>query len=176
MTQCQFSIFGSGPERGELERRIAATGTGGMVSLHGFVDPIAPVFEAIDVFLMTSVHEGLPMALLEAMAHGAVPVCTAVGGIREVVTDGENGLLIQPDDAAGLAEALHFLQRNPSERERMAREARRTVEVGFSVEHGNALLMDLYRSCLSPRRGQPRSDGSARAGRPGGSEPTTAAR
>jgi glycosyltransferase involved in cell wall biosynthesis len=161
MTDGRFSIFGSGPEETELERRIDSERLNEIVGLQGFVDPIAPVYEAIDVFLMTSEHEGLPMALIEAMARGAVPVCTAVGGIREVVTHEVDGLLVTPGDPSSLANALIRLQRNPADRKAMAERARRTVEERFSVERGNTLLMDTYWACLS--RGK-------NGDRPGGSE------
>nr|CEL12752.1 Glycosyl transferase, group 1 [Kibdelosporangium sp. MJ126-NF4] len=80
------------------------------------------------VFVLPSRDEGLPMAMLESMGHGLVPVVTPVGSIGEVVKDGENGLLVQPGDVDGLAAALQSLLDDSGLRERLGKAARSTVE------------------------------------------------
>ncbi|RSM84323.1 glycosyltransferase family 1 protein [Kibdelosporangium aridum] len=80
------------------------------------------------VFVLPSRDEGLPMAMLEAMGHGLVPVVTPVGSIGEVVKDGENGLLVKPGDVGGLTRALQSLLDDPGLRARLAKAARSTVE------------------------------------------------
>jgi glycosyltransferase involved in cell wall biosynthesis len=85
------------------------------------------------VFVLPSRDEGLPVALLESMGHGLVPVVSPVGSIGEVVKDGENGLLVQPGDVTGLTEALKSLLADDGLRERLAKAARSTVEP-FAIE------------------------------------------
>jgi glycosyltransferase involved in cell wall biosynthesis len=85
------------------------------------------------VFVLPSRDEGLPMALLESMGHGLVPVVSPVGSIGEVVQDGENGLLVQPGDVAGLTRALESLLADDGLRERLSKAARATVEP-FAIE------------------------------------------
>ncbi|ONI73139.1 hypothetical protein ALI144C_45175 [Actinosynnema sp. ALI-1.44] len=80
------------------------------------------------VFVLPSRDEGLPMAMLESMGHGLVPVVTPVGSIGEVVKDGENGLLVQPGDVDGLTAALQSLLDDPGLRARLGKAARSTVE------------------------------------------------
>ncbi|HWE91245.1 MAG TPA: glycosyltransferase family 4 protein [Pseudonocardiaceae bacterium] len=81
-----------------------------------------------DVFVLPSFDEGLPLALLEAMAWGLAPVVSPVGSIGEVVRDGENGLLVRPGDVAGLTAALHTLISEPDIRARLGKAARVAVE------------------------------------------------
>lgn len=85
------------------------------------------------VFVLPSRDEGLPMALLEAMAHGLVPVVSPVGSIGDVVQDGENGLLVPPGDEAAIRRALQSLLADEGMRERLAKAARSTVEP-FAIE------------------------------------------
>ncbi|MCE7005493.1 glycosyltransferase family 4 protein [Kibdelosporangium philippinense] len=80
------------------------------------------------VFVLPSRDEGLPMAMLESMGHGLVPVVTPVGSIGEVVKDGENGLLVKPGDIGGLTRALQSLLDDPGLRARLSKAARSTVE------------------------------------------------
>ncbi|CAM3450737.1 glycosyltransferase family 4 protein [Kibdelosporangium persicum] len=86
------------------------------------------------VFVLPSKDEGLPMALLEAMGHGLVPVVTPVGSIGEVVRDGENGLLVRPGDVPGLTRALQSLMDDPALLARLGKAARSTVEP-FAIEN-----------------------------------------
>jgi glycosyltransferase involved in cell wall biosynthesis len=92
-----------------------------------------------DVFVLPSRDEGLPMALLEAMAWGLVPVVTPVGSIGELVRDGWNGLLVRPGDVDGLARALVLLAGDPALRSRLAGTARSSVEP-FAAETYTARL------------------------------------
>lgn len=101
-----------------------------VVEVPGWLDPEQrdPLLARSSVFALPSYFEGLPMALLEAMAWGLVPVVTPVGAIPEVVTDGGNGMLVEPGDVAGLAKALRRLVEEPALLPRLAAQARRTGE------------------------------------------------
>lgn len=90
----KISIFGDGPLKGELESLIEKYKLGDSVFLHGFEPEIHSVLNALDVFVLCSLNEGLPMALLEAMYMGTPVVCTGVGGMKEIIEDGVNGMLV----------------------------------------------------------------------------------
>lgn len=146
----RIDIYGEGPERSSLEKRIQSLGLEGRVRVMGFIDPIQPVLGGIDVFVLTSFHEGLPMALMEAMAAGAVPVCTRVGGMEEVITDGVDGILIPSGDADALASALARLTSDESLVREMRENARKTATEKFSVTRSNDRLLEYYRMILGP--------------------------
>lgn len=118
-------LFGDGPvaEVAEQARRL---GLEGCVSVRGWLDPAARDAELAraEVFVLPSYNEGLPMALLEAMAWGVVPLVTPVGGIPAVVHDGVDGLLVDPGDRAGLAAALTRLLTDPGLRAALGGRAR----------------------------------------------------
>jgi len=99
--------------------------------------------DSLDVFVMPTYFEGLPMSLLETMSYGAVPVVTEVGSIPTVVKDGENGLFVKVKDADSICEALKKLDDDRSLLAKMSDEARRTIQENFSatkyVERLNAI-------------------------------------
>jgi glycosyltransferase involved in cell wall biosynthesis len=118
---------------GEVERLREAVIAKGMESVITVRDWLSPaerdrLLAQSDVFVLPSYNEGLPMALLEAMAWGLPPLCTPVGSIPEFVSSGVNGTMIQPGDIPALANALRELASNGAERLRMGQQARRTVE------------------------------------------------
>lgn len=100
---------------------------------------------AAHVFVLPSYHEGLPMALLEAMAHGVAPLSTPVGSIAEIVKHGENGLLVSPGDIHSLAAALVRLVESASERAAFGTRARCAVE-HLSLDTYLRRLCELYRA------------------------------
>jgi glycosyltransferase involved in cell wall biosynthesis len=100
------------------------------------------------VFVLPSRDEGLPMALLESMGHGLVPVVSPVGSIGEVVQDGENGLLVPPGDVPALTAALESLLVDDGLRARLAKSARSTVEP-FAVENYLDIMATHWRSLTS---------------------------
>jgi glycosyltransferase involved in cell wall biosynthesis len=102
----------------------------------GWVGPTdkAALLQRASVFVLPSHFEALPMALLEAMAAGVPVIATRVGGIPDVVSDGRDGLLVEPRDPAALSAAIGALLDDPGERARLGRAARRRVSESFSVE------------------------------------------
>lgn len=103
----------------------------------------------LDVFILPTYFEGLPMSLLECMSYGIVPVTTAVGSIPQVVKDGVNGLLIKVHDAESITEALRQLDENRDLLLKLGREARNTIFDKFSMEGYVKKLNDIYRKLLS---------------------------
>jgi glycosyltransferase involved in cell wall biosynthesis len=117
---------GEGRLREELAERARAEGVDGSLDLPGFV-PHGPELEALyrsaDALVHIALTEGLPQVLLEAMAAGLPIVATDVGGVRDGLDDGRAGLLVPPDDAAALVDALESLRQDPALRRRIAERA-----------------------------------------------------
>jgi len=123
-------VLGDGPERAELERRAGELGLADRVRFlgAGTRDDVIALFRAVDAALLTSAWENLPHTLLEALATGTPVIATAVGGIPEVVRDGENGLLVPPRDIAAIASAIDRLVHDDALRASLAAAAAPSVE------------------------------------------------
>ncbi len=104
----------------------------------------AAAFAAGTVFVLPSYHEGMPMALLEAMSWGLPVIATPVGGIPQIITHEVNGLMVAPGDVTALASAIMRLLRDPALRERLGEAARDTVASRFSLEDAVARLSGIY--------------------------------
>jgi glycosyltransferase involved in cell wall biosynthesis len=128
-------IAGDGPERAALERRAATLGLDGRVRFLGAVprDSVLRLFRAADASVLPSAWENFPHTVVEALAVGCPVIATAVGGIPEVVVDGENGLLVTPGDASALAAAIGRFFSDDELRARLAGAAARSVE-GYSEQ------------------------------------------
>jgi glycosyltransferase involved in cell wall biosynthesis len=133
------AIVGDGPDRTAVAAELGDAG-----ELLGERDDVAEQLARADVFVLSSRSEGLPMAILEAMAAGLPVVATAVGGIPELVADGETGLLVPPGDADALAEALRRLVADPELRRRLGDAARTRVEERFSLAATRRAHVELY--------------------------------
>jgi glycosyltransferase involved in cell wall biosynthesis len=127
----RLAVLGDGPERGRLERRAAELGLDGRVRFlgGGGRDDVLTLFRAADAVVLSSSWENFPHTVVEALAVGTPVVATAVGGVSEVVRDGENGLLVPPRDAGALAAALRRLVDEPGLRGRLAAAAAPSVEL-----------------------------------------------
>jgi glycosyltransferase involved in cell wall biosynthesis len=129
----RVTLAGDGEVDG-VRAAVAAAGLRDTIEVLGWLDPAArdELLSAAHVFLLPSHDEGLPMALLEAMAHGLVPVTTAVGSIGEAVRDGTNGVVVQPDSPEQIAGALAALVADECLRTRLGGAAReRAVDFGL---------------------------------------------
>lgn len=130
----RFLLVGDGPERPRIEKLVADLGLAEHVLLTGVRSDVADLLAVIDVITLTSYSvECFPMALLEAMAAGRPAVCTAVGGVPEMVDDGVTGLLVAPHDETGYADAVLALLRDPTRRAAFGAAARQRVETEFSL-------------------------------------------
>jgi L-malate glycosyltransferase len=141
-------LVGDGPLRGEVEAAIAAHGLQDVVHLAGLQEDVRPFLAAMDVYMMSSSYEGLPIALLEAMSMECVPVSTRAGGIPELVRDGENGFLTEPHRPDQLARAVGSVISDSARRAALAAAARRTVEEGFSMRRMTEELESIYLEVL----------------------------
>ena len=130
----RFIIAGDGELRGALGQQIRHHHLDKHVMLAGFRPDVLSLHKAFDVFVMSSVMEGLGTSLLDAMACGKPVVATRVGGIPEVVVDGETGVLVPPRDHAAMAEAIVRLLEDQALRERMGAAGLQRVRRKFSAE------------------------------------------
>ncbi|MGQ9512036.1 MAG: glycosyltransferase family 4 protein [Thermodesulfitimonas sp.] len=143
-----FVIVGDGPLRGELER-LAAASAGGRFFFTGMREDLPALLNAFDLFVLPSVSEGFGLAALEAMAAALPVVATTVGGIPEVVVDGETGILVPPRDAAALAAAIGRLLGDPELAAKMGQAGRERVRKLFTVERMARAVMALYEEELA---------------------------
>jgi len=132
--QSHLVVAGEGPERAALERQAGALGIGGQVTFVGFQSDIATFLEGIDLFALPSYTEALPNSLLEAMAAQTACIATAVGSVAELISDGENGCLVEAGQSAPLARCLDRLLADPVQRSALALAARSTIEENFSLD------------------------------------------
>jgi glycosyltransferase involved in cell wall biosynthesis len=137
-------IAGEGPLRPALESLIAELGLSSRVRLLGFRSDTISLYQALDVFVLSSRREGLPNVVLEAMAMGVPVVATRVGGLLELVEPGRNGLLVEPDSVADLARAVERLLADSAQRSHLATEARRTIESRFSFQKRMDAIRHVY--------------------------------
>ena len=145
-------IAGEGPERERLEGLIAARGLGGSVRLLGARSDVPDLLAALDVAVCCSEFEGGPLSVMEYMEAGLPVVASDVGGLPELVVDGESGVLVPPRDPEALAAALAGLLGDPGARRRMGQEGRRLRRERWSLEAWTARIEDLYLDLLSRRR------------------------
>jgi glycosyltransferase involved in cell wall biosynthesis len=156
----RFLIVGEGPQYGALSQRIAAYGLQDVVHLCGGQSDVRPHLAAMDIYMMSSAYEGLPVALLEAMAMQCVPVCTAVGGIPEVIRDRANGYLTEPSRPDQLAERVLALLENPVLLRTIATAARLTIESDFRLDRMVRTVESVYLRVLDRRsEGWPSGNG-----------------
>jgi colanic acid/amylovoran biosynthesis glycosyltransferase len=129
------TLIGDGPERRSLEALSARLGISGQVRFLGAQAHHATLAEVAraDVFVLASFAEGLPVALMEAMALGVPCISTTIAAIPELIDDGENGLLVSPANVQALSEALEKLANDPGFRQRLGLSARATVEAHYSL-------------------------------------------
>ena len=109
-----FLIVGDGERAAELKKQAEETGLGEAVRFLGWRADLERIYRASDAVALTSRNEGSPVALIEAMAAGCAVVSTRVGGVPDVITHGDTGLLVPMDDAEGLAAALNRLAADPA--------------------------------------------------------------
>jgi glycosyltransferase involved in cell wall biosynthesis len=139
-----LAIAGRGGEEENLRRLARELGIAERVHLLGLRDDIPRLLAAGDVFVQPSRSEGLPLAVLEAMAQGIPVVATDVGGVGEAVSDAETGYLVRPGDPAGLATAVGRILDSPDRGAALAAAASARVREEFSVEHMLARYRELY--------------------------------
>jgi glycosyltransferase involved in cell wall biosynthesis/protein-tyrosine-phosphatase len=147
--RAKFLIVGDGPLSAELHAMAVALRVDGACLFAGHRTDVHDLLAAMDVFVLPSLSEGIPMALLEAMALGTPVVATAVGGVPEVVRHRANGLLVHSGDERALADACAALTLDRDLALRLSVNGRRTVEEAFSGNRSCAALTRVYQDVAS---------------------------
>jgi glycosyltransferase involved in cell wall biosynthesis len=149
LPEAHLLIVGEGPERGRIEEHIRVTGREGSVTLIGQVPSAELYYPMADVAVLSSVSEGSPNALLEAMAAGIPVAATAVGGIPEIVTHEESALLVPPGDRAAMTVAIQRVLREEGLAGRLVIRARELVETRHSPQARTGHICRIYRNLLA---------------------------
>ncbi len=148
-------VIGGGDLQSALVRQVEDLGLSGRVHFLGPRRDLGDLLGAMDVFVMPSLWEGLPLSLVLAMGAGLPVVATAVAGIPEVVDAGRTGLLVAPGDAAALGAALTTIATDVAARERLGRDARASVLPRFNVDGYVRAITGLYDRLLAVNPGRP---------------------
>lgn len=147
-------IAGDGPCRGEIEEAVKKFGVSDNVSLPGARDDIPDLLSACDIFVLSSIREGLPVSLLEAMAAGCAIASTNVGGIPEAVKDGESALLVSPGEPRTLAGAIGRLLSGRELGARFGENASRIIDERYSASAITREIEDIYTRLTAAARGE----------------------
>ena len=137
-------LVGDGPERGRIEEEMRRQGVADRCHITGMQSDVLPWLQEMDIFCLSSDTEGLSISLVEAGACGLPSVVTDVGGNREVVVEGETGLLTPKGDEAALAAALEKLTEDRSLRRRIGLAARKRIAEHFSLDQMTAEYRGVY--------------------------------
>ena len=148
----QVAIVGDGPQRAALEALTAKLGLAERVRFAGNQSDVAPWLQAFDVFCLPSyANEGVPQALMQAMACGLPVVTTPVGSIEEIVTDGATGVLVTPQDPVRLRAAIERLLGDASERNALGQRAATIARERFGEERMVERMLAVFREVARPR-------------------------
>ena len=146
--QARFLVVGDGELREELEAYASDLRLDGRVFFTGWRRDLPCLYADLDVVALTSINEGTPVSIIEAMAAGVPVVATAVGGVPDVVVNGETGYLVKAGDVKGLAEAITELLRNSEKARGMGRKGREAVYPKFAAQTLIANVEQLYSDLL----------------------------
>jgi glycosyltransferase involved in cell wall biosynthesis len=143
-----FVIAGKGPLEEELRNQVRSMGLQDRVLFLGHHHDVRQVYEMMDVYVLSSLREGLPNTVLEAMAMEVPIVSTAVDGVAEAVTHEREALLVPPCDPAALAGAVRRILDDPALGRRLSQAARQKVETEFSFSNRMRQVENIYRKVL----------------------------
>jgi glycosyltransferase involved in cell wall biosynthesis len=141
-------IGGEGPERGNLEDKISSLELNESVRLLGNVSNVNELYQRANIFVNSSLWEGLPMTLLEAMSFGKPIIATNVGGNGELIIDGETGSLVKHSNPFELESAINEMLDNTTKREKFSHNARIYFIKNYSIESHCQTLSNVYMSAV----------------------------
>ena len=142
-------LVGAGELEDAVRQQVAGLGLQERVRFLGVRADVADILRASDVFVLSSRWEGNPMSVMEAMAAGLPVVSTAVGGVPELVREGETGRLVPSEDARALAQAMQALVDDPARRQAMGAAARQHAIAHFDIRHTVRMYEELYERLLA---------------------------
>jgi len=157
-------MVGDGPDRRSVEDLAGELGVMRDSLFPGYQEDVGPFFAAFDVFVLPSGNEGTPVTAIEALASGCPVVATRVGGVPDVVTDGEAGFLVEPGDVEELAARLSQLANDPGLRTQMSAAGRERMRSRYAVDRLIDDIDRLYRDLLEQKGVDPASVGATSAG------------
>jgi glycosyltransferase involved in cell wall biosynthesis len=146
--QVRFVIVGDGPIRAEMQRYAYELGMADRVIFVGWRRDLQRIYADLDVLVLSSINEGTPVSAIEAMAAGCPVAATRVGGLPDLITEGETGLLVPSEDAKALATAIDSLLKNPRARRQMGQIARGIVKERFAAQRLISDMERLYQELL----------------------------
>jgi len=149
--EAQLLMVGTGKTQGELVRLVGSLGIKDQVFFVPESQDTAEALAAMDIFVMPSLQEGLGLALAEAMASGLAVIGSNVGGIKTLLQEGRNGLLVEPADSQALAGAISLLLDDPEKRLALGKEAQGFIQQNFSQEKMVLETEKEYAKCLSAK-------------------------
>lgn len=148
----QVAIAGEGPQRGELERFIQTLPQPERFHLLGHVQDMQQLYAACDVFALSSIREGLPNVVLEAMAMRLPLVATRVAGVPHVIENGHNGLIVPAGEPAALRDGLRRVITSPPLQQKLGESARQTVQHLFSFAARMKTVVGIYDELQAEKR------------------------
>ena len=143
-----FALAGDGPEKGRIEELVRKYGLEDRFVMRGFVGDMDSFYRGLDLYVNTSLHEGNPMTVLEAMAHGLPVIIPPRGGMREIVDDGIQGYLVSNRSPKEFADKCEQLYRDRESAKRMGIAGREKVLKQFSCEKMARSYSELYRDIV----------------------------
>ncbi len=141
-------IVGEGPLESQLKQEVKTFGFSGKIHFAGIQPNIPEVLNALDIFVLTSLSEGMPNVVLEAMACGIPVLATSVGGVPEIIENGQNGILVASEDKSNLIQAITELLNDQDKRCAIGMEGRKKVLSEFSLKKMVSEYQVLYESLL----------------------------
>jgi len=144
----KFLLVGDGILHGKIEKLIHKFNLQKQVILTGWRRDIPRILSAIDIFVLTSLWEGLPIAVLEAMASNKPVISTDTGGVREVITEGKSGFLVLPGDMLKMSERLAVLLKDKNLRAEMGQNARDSLDFNFALTNMIRESKNLYEDIM----------------------------
>ena len=151
----RFMIVGDGELRSTLEHKARDLGIEDRVIFMGFQNNLQKIYAGLDIIALSSYNEGLPVALIEAMAAGKPVISTDVGGVVDLILDGDNGLLVPSNDPKSLAEATLYLLEHPERRKMMGVAGRKKVYPHFDKKRLVRDIDNLYENLLAGGSSKP---------------------
>jgi glycosyltransferase involved in cell wall biosynthesis len=144
----RFVIVGDGALRHDIEHRVRRAGIADRVFFTGWRQDVAAIYADLAILAVTSNNEGTPVSAIEAMAAGVAVVATSVGGVPDLLRNGETGVLVPPRDVDALSRAVQDLLTDAERRRRMGIAARADVASRFQVGRMIRETHALYEDCL----------------------------
>ena len=148
LPQTRLVIAGDGPLRSELEQQARSLGIASSITFLGYQSDIASVLSELDIFLLSSVSEGTPLVVIEAMAAGCPVIATDVGGLSEMIEDQQSGMLVPSGDAISLANRMLELASDKERRDRLGKRGREIAQARYSLHRMVREYREIYEAML----------------------------